>query len=208
MSYVRNIHYTYKLYQENTIVINGKVTSTEIIKEEKKTQQRPRKARKNKSYDSIIESESIIARGLQQIKTLSWIVSYQDNAYRQWGNKQKWLYANVYIKDHLRLASYKAREIRQLKEDIKTLSEKKSRAVFQLSEKLCYKLDDFRTLLATLQDRIAASGVLDFEHHESVGGSVKRIGLKQIYYRITRDMDYIKQLCLILKNISHLNDRD
>ena len=156
------------------VILDGKVyTMTQYkkmlkAKKREENKDKPKKKEVKKTNDNFVADE--INKIMKPITILKSLSAYYDHAYRQWGTIGKQLLENRHVRPHF--VSYRITDIDKMKNE---------RAVFQFIEKLVWKIEDIKELIAKIMDGAKRSGYLDaYKDHECISGKGRRLGLKTL----------------------------
>lgn len=189
------------------IIVNG-VSMTQKEFKAYKASKCPKKAvRKRK----IIVTDKDIIKGVsseitslyKRVKVIESLKCFYTNGYRQWGTSFNFV---INIKDiRMPLVKYMmvAKEITPILEEIETLSKKGSKSVFQIIEKLTYKLDDVKTALKSLCDGVNKSEVIyGLSKRPCIYEKGKRLGLSILMARSSSALNEMDDIIEKMKVIA------
>ena len=127
------------------------------------------------------------------------IVAYRSHGYRQWGNIAKDILNDKDVNPHMLKVVFLSRDMDTLVEEIKPIAKRNSKWVFQLVERLKWKIADMKDALQALLDGIGKSQILCYyPNHECIYGEGRRLGLQTLCrkaFKAIRNIDtYIKEI--------------
>ena len=198
------------------ITINGIAMSEKEYKEYKKNKNKelfdklPKYKQKailaeKKAARKRKESEiQILAKGVESmvsnVGVISSLAAYYKHGYRQWGIIARNILNEPTIKKPFEDFYLKEKRISAVMGEIKQLSKRSSKAIFERIERLSYELDDAKTIMEELKNAVGSSGVIAANMgHECICGEDKRLGLRTL---MSRTYGAIKELERIIKEFS------
>lgn len=192
-----------KIEQASTITINGVTMS--MTDYHKMIGQKNRKKRKTKKQPNEIQLlPTEITYLMKQVRVIKSLGAYYDNGYKQWGAKcRDFVIQLPEIKMPFILFNNRSRELMDIMQSIKTLSNKKEKSVYQYIEKFAYKLYDVKEQMQELYNSVRKSGVIDhFKDYEFINGQNRRLGLKILMIRTAKAIDELDVIIHKLTDIT------
>ena len=171
----------------------------------KKAEQSAKPTRKIDLRSDIQLLPSHIKRIVANIKTIKSLSAYYDHAYRQWGNIAKeHVIEHPMISHDFVLFRAKAKEMAELQDRIAEYGKKNEKDVFQIIEKLAYKVDDLTALMISLAHSVEESHVCDtFKDKEFINGQGRRLGLSILMTRTLLSLNDMEKLFKELQTLSN-----
>lgn len=186
---------------ETYVVVNGvSMTIKEWRQYKREKNGKPKKRTPKVTTYSLITDETTAM--MKSVAVLKSIVAYNENAYKQWGTIANTILEAKHIRKPFTGVVSLTKDCIELYDKITNLAKKKDRDVFQFVEKLGWKFDDLRTELEKLTDGIRESDVLrQFNTHECVNGTGRRLGLRVLTRRSYKATDDLLKICKRLDEI-------
>lgn len=187
---------------EQTITINGVTMLVSEYNKQRAARRRNTTKQKRINEIKLLPNEiNALMKGAKVMRSLS---AYYDWSYKQWGKIAKTIIHCTDIDPHFLHYRINAREANAIIADIKAISKKGEKNVFQYIQKLSYKMDDIRTNLAMLYNGVKESGVCkQFQTHEAINGTGKRLGLKILMDRV---YDSLAQIDTIVERLNTISE--
>lgn len=188
--------------QSTTIIVNGVTMSLNDYRKLNKVKTtKIAKTTPNDEIRSIPNELDCIMKDVGVIKSL---MVFYTNGTKQWGNKvQEYVLDLPEIKYAFAKFYLRTKELNSVMEEIKKLSRRGSKSVYQYIEIYGYRLDDVKTEMENLYNGVKASYVIDhFKNYEFINGNGKRLGLKTLMFRTARALMKMKH---VLKQIDDLS---
>lgn len=189
------------------IIVNGVSMSKKEFKAYKASKCPKKAVRKRKTIvtdkDIIKGVSNEITSLYKRVKVIESLKCFYTNGYRQWGTSFNFV---INIKD-IRMPLVKfmivAKEINPLLKEIEMLSKKGSKSVFQIIEKLTYKLDDAKTALKNLCDGVSKSEVIyGLSKRPCIYDKGRRLGLSILMARSSSALNEMDDIIEKMKVIA------
>lgn len=177
--------------KSQVIVVNGvKMTIKEFNKLKAEKNGTKKKVGRPKRETSITIIADYIKGMMKDIKVLRSIISYNDNAYNQWGTIANLVLNLKGIRSPFHNVVVNTKQAVRLTDKITDLTKHNDKDALQYVEKLNWKLQDVREELEKLIKGVTDTGVLaQFANHECVNGTGKRLGLRELTIRSNKAVD-------------------
>lgn len=188
--------------QSPTITVNGVTMSLNDYRKLNKVKNvKIVKATPNDEIRSIPNKLETILKDVSVIKSL---MAFYTNGTKQWGNKvQEYVLDLPEIKYAFAKFYLRTKELNSVMEEIKKLSRRGSKSVYQYIELYGYRLDDVKTEMENLYNGVKASYVIDhFKNYEFIYGNGKRLGLETLMCSTARALMKMEH---VLKQIDELS---
>lgn len=180
-----------------TVIIDGKSVTMTMAEYRKKYQ--PNKGKRNKKNDaskanSVTDVEAQIIKIERNCKYLDSIKAWADNGYQQWGTIHTTISGLTPIRKPLgQVTAHYAAYCKPYMQQIKAMSRKDDKDLFQILNWLCNHFEVVKTNLDTLMSNISTSNVLSaYRHEKCINEQGRRLGLRILVQRSTTAMGDIE----------------
>lgn len=205
-----------KVSENEYIIVNGvKMTIKEwkaSVAEKQKTRRgkkrflnlsKPKKTEKEGGEIDIVVEE--VENMTSQIKTLKSFAAYYDNAYRQWGTIAKEILNHRKIRPHFVFCRVSIGELENLIGDIKKMTKRNEKAVYQHVDKIAWKLEDIKNHISDIMRGARESGFLEvYKHEECINGNGRRLGLQTLINKSFKAISQLEDAIGTMKKIADM----
>lgn len=188
-----------KFEQSDIIYVNGEKMSLKAFRKQQRKSVKSK--RMTNGIRNLPQELKYIMREIKVIKSLG---AYYDNGYRQWGTKcRDYVLKLPQISLYFALFKMRSHELNDIAQDIKKISKKGEKAVYQYVQKFAWKLEDVKSAMDSLYKAVRNSGVLEhFANYEFINGNKKRLGLKTLMVRTSIAIDKLDNIISQITEIS------
>lgn len=188
-----------KSEQSDVIYVNGEKMSLKAFRKQQRKSVKSK--RMTNGIRNLPQELKYIMREIEVIKSLC---AYYDNGYRQWGTKcRDYVLKLPQISLYFGLFKMRSHELNDIAQDIKKISKKGEKAVYQYVQKFAWKLEDVKSAMDSLYKAVCNSGVLEyFANYEFINGNKKRLGLKTLMVRTSIAIDKLDNIIGQITEIS------
>ena len=187
------------------IVVNGVYYTLaqykKMLKEQKPKVTAKKKVKKTDKGINLLADE--IEKLIKSMTTLKSIQVYKTHAYRSWGTIANEILAYRGINKPMSHYVVRYGEMNSILADIKMLSKKNDKAIFQYIDKLSWKLEDMMEDIQAIMTAVRESEVCKrHKDHEAIYGKGRQLGLKTIVEKAYKTMKTMEETIEELRKLA------